>query len=289
MRDGTAWYTGGMGKLMEENENEVWLCYRDHWCSTSDDYMCWFYNENAQKFRPWNTNNNLGLYGRANESLPGDGRVTLFDDKNAGAGCNALNRDSELVVWDEADHCCQSEDHCCGEKGCTPGSDECGHRFSCDPLEGKCERARDTLTAWYQGYSEYCNSSSCNPEMCAGQKKSVSWAMYAQLEADLNDCRDNYDFRDQADLYLSVEGILEYHLFNLLLSGECAPYEPGEQEVLDSMYPMRNSTPGCLGLVLVRQTMSLMSFPLRARCMYVFYDMYHIHHIHTHDMSDLYV
>ena len=61
------------------------------------------------------------------------GQILLLEDKSqAGTECRALAYDDTLVSWDEADHCCQGESHCCGEgQTCTPGSDNCGFRFIC--------------------------------------------------------------------------------------------------------------------------------------------------------------
>ena len=60
--DETVLVTGGLGKLMEENRFEVWLCYRDHECSTAENYMCWIYDEVQHRWLPWATNFDLELY-----------------------------------------------------------------------------------------------------------------------------------------------------------------------------------------------------------------------------------
>ena len=54
--------TGGLGKLMEDYRFEVWLCYRNHECSTAENYMCWIYDEKEHVWLPWATNFDLGLY-----------------------------------------------------------------------------------------------------------------------------------------------------------------------------------------------------------------------------------
>ena len=69
--DQAAVYTGGLGKLMKENELEVWLCHRDHNCSTPSNYMCWAYLEKEGYFAPWATNNSLHLI-RDNGKSAGD-------------------------------------------------------------------------------------------------------------------------------------------------------------------------------------------------------------------------
>ena len=60
--DETLLVTGGLGKLMEERRFEVWLCYRDHECSTAENYMCWIYDEVQHHWLPWATNFDLELY-----------------------------------------------------------------------------------------------------------------------------------------------------------------------------------------------------------------------------------
>lgn len=54
--------TGGLGKLMQDYLVESWLCYRDHECSTSENFMCWVYHERDEAWLPWATNSDLGLY-----------------------------------------------------------------------------------------------------------------------------------------------------------------------------------------------------------------------------------
>lgn len=60
--DNEAWYTGGLGKLMQIDVIEVWMCYRNHPCSTSGNHMCWVYHEADHVWLPWATNNKLELY-----------------------------------------------------------------------------------------------------------------------------------------------------------------------------------------------------------------------------------
>lgn len=62
MQDETLWYTGGLGKLMQTDVIEVWMCYRDHRCSTEGNYMCWVYHEADEVWIPWSTNQKLELY-----------------------------------------------------------------------------------------------------------------------------------------------------------------------------------------------------------------------------------
>jgi len=54
--------TGGLGKLMQEYLFESWLCYRDHECSSSENFMCWIFDEKDEIWLPWATNFDLELY-----------------------------------------------------------------------------------------------------------------------------------------------------------------------------------------------------------------------------------
>ena len=58
-------------------------------------------------------------------------KVTLYEDKSRGAGCDALDNSGNVVDADSADHCCQGEDYCCDYGSCASDSDYCGYRFRC--------------------------------------------------------------------------------------------------------------------------------------------------------------
>ena len=62
MTDDHILVTGGLGKLTEVGQLEVWMCYRDHFCSTAGNYMCWVYHEQHKSWIPWGTNDKLKLY-----------------------------------------------------------------------------------------------------------------------------------------------------------------------------------------------------------------------------------
>ena len=51
--------TGGLGKLMQVHYLESWLCYRDHVCSSPENFMCWVYDEKDKAWLPWDTNFDL--------------------------------------------------------------------------------------------------------------------------------------------------------------------------------------------------------------------------------------
>ena len=54
--------TGGLGRLLEEDGYESWLCLRDHYCARdSGDYFCWVYHESYEVFTPWGENSLLEL------------------------------------------------------------------------------------------------------------------------------------------------------------------------------------------------------------------------------------
>ena len=50
---------GGLGKLLERNGYETWVCIKGHLCG--DPYFCWVYHETNKIFTPWGTNSELGL------------------------------------------------------------------------------------------------------------------------------------------------------------------------------------------------------------------------------------
>ena len=45
-------------------------------------------------------------------------KVTLYEDKSRGAGCDALDNSGNVVDANSADHCCQGEDYCCDYGSC---------------------------------------------------------------------------------------------------------------------------------------------------------------------------
>ncbi len=51
--------TGGLGRHMQENVYESWVCVRDHFCG--DPVFCWVYHENDKVFTPWGPNSELLL------------------------------------------------------------------------------------------------------------------------------------------------------------------------------------------------------------------------------------
>jgi hypothetical protein len=55
---GSRYVTGGLGKLMTEDEYEVWLCDTMHTCAPQD-MMCFTFNERAKVFEPLGLNSNL--------------------------------------------------------------------------------------------------------------------------------------------------------------------------------------------------------------------------------------
>ena len=43
-------FTGGLGKLMILDENEVWLCDNRDSCAPAGDMMCYVYSEQLERF-----------------------------------------------------------------------------------------------------------------------------------------------------------------------------------------------------------------------------------------------
>jgi hypothetical protein len=55
---GTRYFTGGLGRLMMKDQNEVWICAKGDACSPAGDMECYVFNERLNKFEP------LALYLR---------------------------------------------------------------------------------------------------------------------------------------------------------------------------------------------------------------------------------
>ena len=53
-----AFRTGGLGRLMQENVYESWVCL-DHFCG--DPVFCWVYHEIDKVFTSWGTNSEILL------------------------------------------------------------------------------------------------------------------------------------------------------------------------------------------------------------------------------------
>ena len=56
--------TGGLGKRLEPDGYESWLCLLDHACG--DPSFCWVYHETNKVFTPWGTNSELKLFKPSN-------------------------------------------------------------------------------------------------------------------------------------------------------------------------------------------------------------------------------
>ena len=54
---------GGLGKLVEQDGYETWLCFKDHFCAVepTNPWFCFVYHETNQVFTPWGENNQLKL------------------------------------------------------------------------------------------------------------------------------------------------------------------------------------------------------------------------------------
>jgi len=59
----TSFKMGGLGKLVEEDGYETWLCFKDHFCAVepTNPWFCFVYHETNQVFTPWGENNQLKL------------------------------------------------------------------------------------------------------------------------------------------------------------------------------------------------------------------------------------
>ena len=69
--------------------------------------------------------------GSLNACIPG--AISLFETDEGVAGYTPLDYSGNPSDVTQADHCCQSEDYCCGTgRECGTGSDNCGKRFRCD-------------------------------------------------------------------------------------------------------------------------------------------------------------
>ena len=54
--------TGGLGKLLEEDKYEVWLCDNGDACAPVGDSMCYVYNERIDRFEPLALNSRLHFF-----------------------------------------------------------------------------------------------------------------------------------------------------------------------------------------------------------------------------------
>jgi len=52
-------FTGGLGKLMILDENEVWLCDNRDSCAPAGDMICYVYNEQLERFEALALNSRL--------------------------------------------------------------------------------------------------------------------------------------------------------------------------------------------------------------------------------------
>jgi hypothetical protein len=59
----TSFKMGGLGKLVEQDGYETWLCFKDHFCAVepTNPWFCFVYHETNQVFTPWGENNQLKL------------------------------------------------------------------------------------------------------------------------------------------------------------------------------------------------------------------------------------
>jgi len=63
MNISTIFKMGGLGKLVEEDGYETWLCMNDHYCAVDaeDPWFCFVYHETQKVFTPWGENSRLNL------------------------------------------------------------------------------------------------------------------------------------------------------------------------------------------------------------------------------------
>ena len=77
MNRSTFFKMGGLGKLLEEDGHETWVCLRDHYCTLDlhDPWFCFVYHETDKTFTAWGENAKLQLVKTAGK----DGTVCTCD------------------------------------------------------------------------------------------------------------------------------------------------------------------------------------------------------------------
>jgi len=68
MNSSMSFKTGGLGKLLEQDGYETWLCLSDHYCAIegmaenpTNSWFCFVFHETTQTFTPWGENSRLKL------------------------------------------------------------------------------------------------------------------------------------------------------------------------------------------------------------------------------------
>ena len=227
--------TGGLGKLMQVGEMEVWLCYRDHWCSTPSNHMCWVYLEQKGLFTPWAQNQSLGL-------LRGDGGHRGNHD---GSKCSDIGDDCcASAGWDEPQTCRDGyEPIASSPEECPSSWDDCKHHeggigcYGCYPPAGVCERAQATHFTLFMESTACSRLLEVQPDDASGSGSDASGSgsgfgshsddrvtecvaflqsfthdLVGQLKRDLQDCRAIYESTEEWgpdwEGFVDIDGIL---------------------------------------------------------------------------------
>jgi len=112
-KDGTLTFrTGAMGRMLEKDGYQAWLCLKDHDCATdhTNPFFCFAYHESRQDWTPWGSNADLQLVRLQNpmapsasadavSSLSGVQNVQFVPGSNLTLKWSTL-KDNELIVME---------------------------------------------------------------------------------------------------------------------------------------------------------------------------------------------
>jgi len=90
--------TGGLGKLMIQDEYEVWLCDRKDKCLVSQDMMCYIYNEKSKIFEPVDLQSNLLFASNVTNvtTNSNEGRTESTDSRHAKPAMKSNAKNSDV-------------------------------------------------------------------------------------------------------------------------------------------------------------------------------------------------